>query len=421
MFKVLIRTVCGLTVFTALLLTANAPVLATQSVFLDFETRTGGSEHVYTPGERNQIQALMEADYAAFDFSFSQTSPGGTFSTLFINGDPLGGGLGSVDDFDFRNLNMAGNAEINVNGTASTDAEFVTLTANRSSHELGHLVGLRHGDSYGPIGSGIDLNSTTAATFDPTYPGLTLANETSMHIMESDNTGTPELTTDQFFSERSAVKLEFNESGTVVAEQTTGDHGTFATAQAITLNRLVVPNTITTGDNSSAPAFFADAVVITGSIGVGNEIDIYSFTGSAGDLFNFEIYSSNGINRLTDSINPQILIFDSGENILFYYSGVAFNNSISSSNLDSIIIDLVLPSDDTYFLDIRAVDATGSFATGDYEVLAFSHETAPEPSSLILLGAGLTGMAARRWRKRKREALSAEGDAVEAATDEVTT
>ena len=366
-------------------------------MFLDFDTRTGGSEHVYTPGERNQIQALMEADYAAFDFSFSQTSPGGTFSTLFINGDPLGGGLGSADDFDFRNLNMAGNAEINVNGTASTDAEFVTLTANRSSHELGHLVGLRHGDSYGPIGSGIDLNSTTAATFAPTYPGPTLADETAMHIMESDNTGTPELTTDQFFSERSAVKLEFNESGTIFVEEA-GAHGTPGTAQAITLNRIVVPNTITTGDNSSAPAFFADAVVITGSIS-GGETDFYSFTGSAGDLFNFEIYSSNGINRLTDFINPQILIFDSGENILFYYSGVAFNNSFSSSssNLDSIIIDLVLPSDDTYFLDIRAVDATGSFATGDYEVLAFSHETAPEPSSLILLGAGLTGMAGTRW------------------------
>ena len=151
-----------MSILVLLLLSALATA-QTQVVFLDFDTGTAGSDHVYTTVERDSILAAMTADYGGFDYSFTKTMPGaGDFSTVTFNTGPA---FGLADAIDFRNLDRNDNATVDVNSGASTSGEFITLSANVASHEQGHLAGLRHGDSFGAIGFGIDLGTTAASGY----------------------------------------------------------------------------------------------------------------------------------------------------------------------------------------------------------------------------------------------------------------
>src|SRR5258707_1296629 len=81
-------------------------------------------------------------------------------STLFFNNAPAGGEPGGLSsELDFRNLNRASTAAIDVNGLlggpgepAAVSANFVAMSATIGAHELGHQMGLLHIDSFGPIG-----------------------------------------------------------------------------------------------------------------------------------------------------------------------------------------------------------------------------------------------------------------------------
>ena len=363
-----------------------------QAVFVDFDSATAGADHVYTASERAQILDRMRIDYGRFDFTFTDTAPAsGVFSTITINDGPS---FGIAEDVDFRNLNFGDNATVDVNSGAFTSAQFVTLTANVASHELGHLVGLRHGDSFGPIGSGIDPNTVGTGAFRPTFPGPLGANETQFHLMESDGVFV-ENSVDQFFSERSAIRLEFNESGVVVGEMA-GARDSLATAQVLSLGSLVVPNTIEVGARAGLGDFDVDAIAVVGSLDSFNEEDFYSFEAEAGDLFNFEVISTVP-GRIFDNIDPQISILDSSGNLVDYFGQDAFNDDEFES-LDSILIDLVLPETDTYFVRVNAFSVTD---LGDYEL--FLHRfngvavAIPEPSA-IALGLIAMGMATRRRR-----------------------
>ena len=126
---------------------------AAQVVLLDFDTGTDGSI-LYTAAMRDDVEALMEGHYAAFDFSFTQVTPAtGDFSTIFFNAG-VGGGL--AEHTDFRNVHHNDTAVVNVDvfGLATT-SDIVSASAIIGSWGLGHLAGLRAGDSYGPIGSGL--------------------------------------------------------------------------------------------------------------------------------------------------------------------------------------------------------------------------------------------------------------------------
>lgn len=366
---------------------------AAAAVFVDFDSATSGADHVYTTVERQLILDRMRADYSRFDFTFTDTAPtAGVFSTITINDGPS---LGLADDIDFRNLNLGDNATVDVNLGATTSDQFVTLTANVASHELGHLAGLRHGDSFGPIGSGIDPNTVGAGAFLPAFPGLALANETSFHLLESDGTFI-ENTVDQFFSERSAIKLEFNESGTVIGEEI-GAKNTFATAQVLSLGNLVVPNTIEFGARAGIGDFDVDAISVIASLDSIDESDLFSFQATAGDLFNFEVIS-NAPNRFINPVDPQITILDSAGNPVTYFGQPAFNDD-EFETFDSIIVDLVLPNTDTYFVQVNAFSDND---LGDYEL--FFHRfngvvaTVPEPSTIAmaLLALGVNAIRRRR-------------------------
>ena len=126
---------------------------AQQTVLLDFDSGTDGTIN-YTTQMRDDVQSLMETIYQDFDFTFTQSAPTtGPFTTITYNSGAAGG---LADGIDFRNLNMSDNAVVNVDGLGFTATDdIVGLSANIGSHELGHLVGLRHRDGFGPIGSGV--------------------------------------------------------------------------------------------------------------------------------------------------------------------------------------------------------------------------------------------------------------------------
>ena len=359
-----------LSVLTVTLLTGVATVNAAQVVLLDFDTGTDGAI-VYTAGMRDQIQALMQGHYADFDITVTQVTPvAGDYSTVFFNSGGVGGLASQVD---FRNTDMNDTAVVNIDGFGLVgDAEFVSATAIIGSHEFGHLLGLRHGDSFGPIGLGRSNTGTPAAgAYTPAYPGPATGDETTDHLMASPisvGSTVGDTTTPSWFSERSAIKLSNNEQGAVQNEG--------ASPTALTLESLNVPNTITSGDNAGI-VFAVKAFTAAGSIDNPGESDFYTFSGLAGDVFSFEVISDLIDYREANTVDSQIRIFDSTVTLVDYYATTAVNDN-EFETPDSIIIDLVLPADDTYSIEVRSSpsDPTDS---GGYELLGYSLKEASEP------------------------------------------
>ena len=106
--------------------------------------------------------------------------------------------------------------------------------------------------------------------------------ETQFHLQEADVVFVEDVV-NQFFSERSANRLTFNEIGTVISEQP-GDKSTLATAQTIELRNMIVPNTIEVGDRASLGDFDVDALVVTGSLSTAGQVDLYRIEAEAGAL-----------------------------------------------------------------------------------------------------------------------------------------
>ncbi|HET6572089.1 MAG TPA: calcium-binding protein [Fimbriiglobus sp.] len=364
----------------------------TQVVYLDFDNFNDPGEYVYTGAEESAILSQVAAIYSGFHISFTLTAPGGDFAHLKFNDTPSKDGVllpglgGLADDLDFRNIDLGGSAQIDVNGLLDGPGEpvldpvlatperenLIALTATIGAHELGHLLGLRHIDSFGPIGSGISplvdpgrfhMNPLV----DPSpYTGPAAATETNSHLMAtpaSVGSSLFDAVAGPFIGEREAIKLAFNESPNVVAEQGAA-HGTRAAAQAINLDlaSLYVPNTLQFGANAGKD-FAVRAVAVTGVIGAGGEFDYYSFTGKKGDLINLEVLSPTLAKRYSNTIDSVVRVETAGGTL------VAENDDdMDEDPFDigrgSILIDLVLPDDGTYFIKVSAFAAD----TGNYEL-----------------------------------------------------
>lgn len=382
---------------------------ATQQVYLDFQTNpgNGSTTHIYTATEQTQILTKVQGYYSAFDFSFSLTAPVvGQFSTVTFNsatdfsGNPLTGGIAQT--IDFRNLIKNDNARVNANGLlggsgqpAATSANFVALTSLIGSHELGHLQGLRHYDGLGPIGSGVATSANKTGMM-PDYPGPVTATESGRHLMASPaslNQTLNQAVGPVFFGEREDVKLSFNQFGSVFAESGAA-HGSTATAQALTLNDLAVPNTTDSSAQNFGKTFAVKAFDVTGSIGASGQQDFYSFAAPAG-LFEVEVMSKVLPTGRTSLLDPMITIFDSLGTAVPYYGGAGgANNDDEFETTDSALIDLILPSTGTYFAKVNGFNTS----TGGYELFAYTFAV-PEPGAIGLSLAGLTLLLVHRRRR----------------------
>lgn len=410
--------------------------------FLDFLAPTQAGQYNYSVADREAIRALVAADYAPFGHTVVTTQPtSGTFSRIQINattdfdGEALEGGI--AQGIDFRNLSSSDQARVNTGGLLgsagappNTVANQIALTATIAAHEGGHLLGLRHHDGCGCIGRGLppqrvfangSLPAINRGNSIPDYPAgfPTLANETFTSTMASPaSTGQTlfEAVQDTFFNERSAIKLAFNNTGTTINEAA-GAKGSLAAAQALSLSSLLVPNTVpqfipgtATPTVNFGKEFDVSAIAVLGNLDVAGQLDFYSFAANAGDLFNFEVISeaatTGGFFRYGNRIDSLISILDSSGNLVPWYGGLAQNDD-EFEGFDSLLMDLIIPTTGTYFVQVNAFSAAD---TGNYEL--FMHRfnaftptatSVPEPGTfgLALLSTGALGLVRRRRGGRR--------------------
>ena len=244
-----------------------------------------------------------------------------------------------------------------------------------AAHELGHLIGLRHADAFGPVGFSVNTApQSLGLPAAPAVPGAPAGWETNSAIM-----ATPALTgftladlaTSHFFSVREAVKLAYNQRAPIVpdgrllvAEQS-AQHGGNSSAQSLSLASLPVPHTLQRGFDAGKDLVVA-AVNVIGSIATSGQKDLYRIDGRRGDLMNLQVMSK-ALNRYQgQSFDAYLTVSDAGGKV------VASSDDEFESQ-DPSIIDLVLPADGSYYLEVRGFDAT---QTGSYELFAWRFDTA---------------------------------------------
>jgi len=348
-------------------------------VFLDFESAFEEGEHFYTQEERDAIHARMEQDYALFDMELTQVKPTeGPFVTVLFNAAVYLPGsrivLGGISDrVGWRELAGGGTVQVDVNGFLGTgknqlpptEENFIALSSTIASHELGHTYGLRHHDAFGSPGSGI-YSGVNPKRFRPTYTGPSDAHETRLHLSASPasiGTTMTDALGNPFFGEREALKLAFAETGHVVVESVAAKTGSLmidgssVSVQTLgVLASIAVPNTIEQGVNLGA-TLLAAAETVLGSIELTDEgtseSDYYSFAGAAGDTVTIELMSQTLRHRIGNPIDSLLRVYNSAGELVNYYDNPlkAFNDDTFEPT-DSILIDLVLPADDTYTVEV---------------------------------------------------------------------
>ncbi len=387
-----------------------------QWVLLDFDSDTDelAGEHFYEEHERLEILQRIESTYHVasdwfrlrFTMDASQIPLGVDFVTIRFNQTPTYGRPGGESsEIDFGNRNYGGEARVQVNGLmggielpASPNADFmeelpedsesrigrdmpigtsqnlVALSAKIAAHELGHLLGLRHYDAFGPVGFGIH-SPPGASQFKPEFQGMSAAFETFEHIIGSPASIGSTRQNDigeLFFGEREAVKIAFAASGpadgslsqgplATWSEEIAGPHNTLNQSQEIPWRAIRVPNTLSKGFNVSKN-FFVDTLAVSGSIqlaGLTSESDFYSFQGNAGDVVSIELlskglkrFSNNGTDGYVDSVIRLYRRIDSASVVpVTYYNSVAENDDEFETS-DSVLFDVTLPEDAEYVIEV---------------------------------------------------------------------
>lgn len=383
------------------------------------------NDYIYTQADRDFVQARMEADYAEYNFVFTQTQPSqGDFSTIRIgdndaNPIDLAGGIlfGRADNIDFGNNGRSDSAfadasfwqllaELDANFGTQNLANFLGLpgpldaagietfrrvavlnqSANTSAHELGHILGLRHHDSFGAPGDGLPP-ARDNTEFLPLGELDEDAIETLQHIMASGASAGLALSSppfvDRFFSERSAVKLAVNERTRTITEDAAMTNG-----GKLTLNKVVGANPLLDGVNSGGKLDIR-AALVDGSMETVDDVDAYHIRAKEGEIFNAElITSSDNTNAMPVFFSKLSLqqVQDDGSLV------EVASNQLTFEGRNPLIFDFTIPADGNYVLEVSAPDLVPvapetfvsladfgltNFRVGTYELLAYVVEGKP--------------------------------------------
>ena len=400
---------------------------ALQMVTLNFDSISlsdPADEYVYSPAERLAIKDILEEIYLSDPLDptggpfgikfeiFDPLSPPPSFTSSFINFN--NGFMGGVaEKLDFRNTDDTDDVDINAFGLLrsydgapkglggdtwslaelTTSESVIRASANLAAHELGHAMGLRHHDSFGPIGSGIGVSGSK---YDPAYVGPSDTNA-SFHVMGLASTVAlnPEtLLSPSWLSERSAMKLAFNLAGGIVPE--TGlPHSAPFEAQEFPIASVTAPNTQLGPpdpyypdplDPSPLTGFpgFAGAV-IDASLSAPFEVDYYVFDAPAGVRITIEAISKAIADfdpaRIPDPVDMKIELLDSTSLLPIPYpnsAGVSINDNQFEGS-DSILLDVVIPTSGTYFIEVSGSGYPGADVTGMYELYMMGFPPFPPP------------------------------------------
>ena len=365
----------------------------TRLVYVDFDSVTDSGEHIYTQAERDAITARIADDFTPFDVQVSQTQPASSeeFVTVLINAGIPGGAnrAGISEKVGFRELlgNSTVRVDVNVflrdggNGLPSTPENFIALTSTVAAHELAHLFGVRHQDAFGDVGQGIYVG-LNPNRFRPLFTGPTLAEATINHLISSPSSvGTTlvHAAGNPFLGPRESLKLAFGETGNTLTELAIADKTTASVstelvqAQAIgELQPLRLPVTVGTTESGN---IFEDtgavASVIVGAIEIDpstgfSESDYYTFEGVAGQVVTIEVMSETLRHRLEETIDSVLRVYTSdGSAVTAAASSTPLRNDDTFESADSILLDVVLPADDVYTVEVD----TFSFRNPEYAVV----------------------------------------------------
>ena len=363
----------------------------------------------FSPSEISSIQSGIVSQlatvYSDYDVTFTTTDPGGNRERIWYGATTgVPGALGLADGIDWLNQSANDLARVFTanfgfifeagDPRAAQIAEITTALAGTGAHELGHNVGLRHYDSFGD----------TAFTGGPDGGGPSGGIQNT-HTMATGSTGLGEAgrEIERTLSDLSKAKLEFS-SGIVnnplgrTPEQG-APHNTPATAQALTLSALSISG-------------YGKAALVTGTIATSFEFDYYSFSGKAGDKVAINMISSgvtdNGGFFGGNTVDTVVGLYGTdgttllAENNDIYYNSSAINSAGGLRTRDSLVLNFVLPTDGTYYIQARGYASD----TGGYQLLLLSTGDSgappiPEPATLVVWSTlGFFGMALYRRRRK---------------------
>ena len=241
--------------------------------------------------------------------------------------------------------------------------------AGTAGHELAHAYGLRHHDAYGD--PKVELNQ---------FGFYESNNVQNTHVMATGSTGLTE--------EEREVLRTFGQWENVILEAAAGlTASPLALAHDETAAGVDVPGTTLSAQSvplTGLPISQTQAAVVHGRTGVPGDLDVYSFSGTAGELVTASVSS---IGQFDDFIDTHLRLFDTdGSTILATNDNVSYTDDFFGFGgprvFDAFLLNIELPHDGTYFLEIGP-SISSPAEVGDYDLI-FATSSVPEPTSFML-------------------------------------